>query len=161
MAPGSAAGGDGAVRVAIRFDPDADLIPRTSGGTVGLVAREGRSIVASGLMAGPFLVDLDGLGDVMGASVLEDRKVWARTSLGLELKARPHTVRIVAAPPLVRGEVRWDAERRLVAMVLDPDALDGEAPKGARTIGLGPRAHALLHGDALVALLGDLRGFGR
>ena len=112
-------------------------------------------------MAGPFLVDLDALGDVMGASVLEDRKVWLRSTLAFELKARPHVLRVVEAPPLVRGEVRWDAERRLVAMVVDPDALDAPAPKGARTVGLGPRAHALVHGDVLVALLGDLRGFGR
>jgi hypothetical protein len=51
-------------------------------------------------------------------------------------------------------EPRWDASRRLFWLAWG----ESEAP---RIVGLGPRAHAAVDGERLVALLADLRGFGR
>lgn len=142
-APGPARGGSAAPERA----PGA--APAPARGT-GAPAPE----AAQGLVAGTALLSLSRDGLLVGAEILEEQRWWRPEPVGWELRSRAHGLRVVEHDPSEAPEPRWDAGRRLFWLAWDV------APS-PRIVGLGPRAHAAVDGDRLVALIADLRGFGR
>lgn len=150
--------------VRVEREPAADLIPRFDGTALRLTSKASLAFPpGGGLAAGPVLLDLGEDGRLMGVTVLEERRHWRKESIAWPLPARatPHRLDVLDGPGQGRGialaggaEVRWDAARKLCAVLL------GEADDPA-VMALGPRAYAAVEGDVLVGLLADLRGFGR
>jgi len=133
------------------------LVPRLARGVLRL---EGRAATGEavepvqGLVAGPALLSLSRDGLLVGAEVLEEQRWWRPGAVPWELRTRAHGLRVLEQDPAAVPEPRWDAARRLFWLAWG----DARAPL---VVGLGPRAHAAVEGDRLVALLADLRGFGR
>ncbi len=109
---------------------------------------------AQGLVAGPALLSLSREGLLVGAEVLEGQRWWRARPVDWELRTRAHGLRVLEHDPAEVPEPRWDAGRRLFWLAWG----DAATP---RIVGLGPRAHAAVDGERLVALIADLRGFGR
>jgi hypothetical protein len=148
----TARGGGGPARAAARGGGgSARATARSVGaGDGGTPAHE----PAQGLVAGPVLLSLSREGLLVGAEVLEEQRWWRARPVAWELRTRAHGLRVLEHDPTEAPEPRWDAARRLFWLAWG----DAQAP---RIVGLGPRAHAAVDGDRLVALLADLRGFGR
>ncbi len=159
------------MRVEVERGDAVVLVPRLSGGVLRFEGRPpgparrpgaaGRSAdpaleAAQGLVAGPALLSLSRDGALVGAEVLEEQRWWRPQPVGWELRTRAHVLRVVREEPGDLPEPRWDASRRLFWL-----GWDAGAAAAPRIVGLGPRAYAAVAGDRLVALLADLRGFGR
>ena len=160
------------MRVTLERGDAVVLVPRLSAGVLrfegrpagpvrgprgGRAARDAAGAAvepAQGLVAGPALLSLSRDGLLVGAEVLEEQRWWRPRSVAWELRSRAHGLRITEQDPAQVPEPRWDAGRRLFQLAWD----ESEAP---RVVGLGPRAYAAVDGERLVALLADLRGFGR
>lgn len=147
------------MRVEVRREAAADLIPRFDGSVLRLTSRRALAEPGrGGLLLGPVLLDLAPDGRLEGATVLEERRMWQRSPIAWELPARatPHRLGVLEDPgaPPAQVHVRWDPARLLCALVVD------EVP-APRVVALGPRAYAALDGDRLAGLLADLRGFDR
>jgi hypothetical protein len=152
------------MRVAVERGDAVVLVPRLSHGVLRLEGRApgpGRGggaapahEPAQGLVAGPALLSLSREGLLVGAEVLEEQRWWRPRPVDWDLRTRAHGLRVLEHDPAEVPEPRWDAARRLFWLAWGQAA----AP---RIVGLGPRAHAAVDGERLVALLADLRGFGR
>ncbi|MDQ3631685.1 MAG: hypothetical protein M3417_10545 [Actinomycetota bacterium] len=145
-----------ALGVTLEREPLADLIPRLDGSLWIAPARRRAQDPASGLVAGQATLDLDRDGWLVGVTVLEEPRFWERGSIGWELpgRASPHRLQILGEPVNTGAVLRLDPARKLWALELATAA----AP---RIVALGPRSFAALDDGRLVALLADLRGFGR
>jgi len=154
--PGAQRGLMAALEVALERDPLADLIPRLDGSLWIAPARRRPQDPASGLVAGRTTLDLDRDGWLVGVTVLEEPRFWARGPIEWELpgRASPHRLRLVGGSAGAGVVSRLDASRRLWALELAVDA----APQ---VVALGPRSFAALNDGRLVGLLADLRGFNR
>jgi len=160
LVTGAAAG----LAVRVAPEPAADLIPRFDGTTLRFTSKSALDAPpGGGLVAGTVLLDLGDEGRLVGVTVLEERRFWRKDTIGWALPARatPHRLDVPSGPSrgpgdaLARGvEVRWDAGRKLCGVLF------AEAAEPV-LVALGPRAYAAVDGDALVALLADLRGFGQ
>lgn len=151
------------MRVALERSDAVALVPRMSHGVLrfeGRSAAAGTGMAAApaepaqGLVAGTALLSLDKDGRLVAVEVLEEQRWWNAGPVAWELRTRAHVLRVLEHDPAQAPEPRWDAGRRLFWLAW------GEAAS-PRIVGLGPRAHAAVDGDRLVALLADLRGFGR
>lgn len=151
------------MRVALERGDGVVLVPRVSHGVLrfegrpaGPRTRPGQALPepAQGIVAGTALLALARDGLLVGAEILEEQRWWRPAAVAWELRTRAHGLRVVEHDPSAAPEPRWDAARRLFWLAWG----DAGSP---RVVGLGPRAYAAVDGDQLVALLADLRGFGR
>jgi hypothetical protein len=150
--------------VRVSREPAADLIPRFDGTSLRFTSKTSLDAPpGGGIVAGPVLMDLGEEGRLVGVTVLEERRFWQKGAIAWELPARatPHRLDVPGASSRGPGEalasgaeVRYDAGRKLCGVLF------GEAAE-PEVLALGPRAYAVVDGDALVALLADLRGFDR
>jgi len=150
-------GAAGAVRVELERGGGVILVPRMSHGVLRFEGRADAGPApepAQGHVAGTALLSLDRDGRLVGAEILEEQRWWRPEAVAWDLRTRAHALRVLEHDPAQAPEPRWDAVRRLFWLAWS----DAPAP---RVVGLGPRAHAAVDGDRLVALLADLRGFGR
>ncbi len=151
------------MRVTVERGDAVSLVPRMSHGVLrfeGRAAAPGGGMAAAsvepaqGMVAGAALLSLDRDGRLVGAEILEEQRWWRAGPVAWDLRTRAHVLRVLEHDPVQTPEPRWDGGRRLFWLAWR----DAPAP---RVVGLGPRAYAAVDGDRLVALLADLRGFGR